>query len=267
MKSNADGSTSDAAAGGLAAGIFRKRNAGGHPDQLVCEAAGLEALRAAAAGSGIDVPQVLHVDAQSLTMTRIRAAAWTEDAWARLGAGLARIHAAANPRFGFARDNYLGLSPQANGFDESWGRFFLCRRLAFQVARIGDARLRRRCEQHLAQRSDRLCAFLDGERVSPSLVHGDLWNGNVLCGQDGRVWLIDPAPYYADADVDLAMTQLFGGFGPAFYAAYRGVRPEPPRYALKRRIYNLYHYLNHLNLFGAAYLPGCEDGWAALDEL
>jgi fructosamine-3-kinase len=98
-------------------------------------------------------------------------------------------------------------------------------------------------------------------------VHGDLWNGNVLCGEDERVWLIDPAAYRGDAEVDLAMTEMFGGFPTQFYAAYRACRPEPPNWTQKKRIYNLYHYLNHLNLFGHAYLGGCEAGFAVLEKI
>jgi len=246
---------------------FVKHNRSGYADQLLCEAHGLAVLREAAIGSGIDVPPVLHVDQRTLSMPRIRSGAGSDRQWTRLGQGLAAIHARTYPQFGFPRDNYLGLSPQPNACDERWSRFFLHRRLEFQVGRIADDQRRRRYAQTLREKSARLTAFLEAEPVKASLVHGDLWNGNVLCGDDGRVWLIDPAPYYGDADVDLAMTQMFGGFAPPFYAAYRRLRPESPRYPLKRRIYNLYHYLNHLNLFGDAYLDGCEDGWAALAEV
>jgi len=246
---------------------FVKHNRSAYPDQLLREARGLEALRAAAAGSGVDVPQVLQVDEATLTLPRIGATRCSPEQWVRLGRGLAAIHARPQPGFGFEEDNYIGLAPQRNGARASWGRFFLEQRLEFQVGRIEDARRRRQFAQVLARQAARLQAFLDAEAVAPSLVHGDLWSGNVLCGDDGRVWLIDPAPYRGDADVDLAMTRMFGGFPAAFYAAYRAQRPAAPAFARKAPIYNLYHYLNHLNLFGDAYLDGCESGLAALAAL
>jgi fructosamine-3-kinase len=88
-----------------------------------------------------------------------------------------------------------------------------------------------------------------------------------MCGDDGRVWLIDPAVYYGDSNVDLAMTEMFGGFPAEFYAAYRARRPEPKNWAIKKQIYNLYHYLNHLNLFGHAYLAPCEAGFVMFETL
>ena len=90
----------------------------------------------------------------------------------------------------------------------------------------------------------------------PSLLHGDLWSGNVITGNDGSAWLIDPAVYVGHAEADLAMTELFGGFSPAFYDAYKEAVSMPPGYGCRRDIYNLYHMLNHLNMFGRAYLSG-----------
>lgn len=89
----------------------------------------------------------------------------------------------------------------------------------------------------------------------------------MLCGEDGRVWLIDPACYFGDAEADLAMTEMFGGFPGEFYAAYRARRPQSSGWPLKKPLYNLYHYLNHLNLFGDAYLDGCEAGFAILEKI
>jgi fructosamine-3-kinase len=246
---------------------FVKRNQTRYEDHLLREAHGLDALRRAAHGSGIDVPEIIHVDHQSLVIPFVRAGRWTAAHWARLGRGLASIHAQPQTRFGFEEDNYIGLNPQPNAFSDSWGRFFLQQRLEFQVGLLADPRRQRHFSQRLRQRAMRIQEFLDGAPLFPSLVHGDLWNGNVLCGEDGRVWLIDPSPYYGDAEVDLAMTEMFGGFAADFYAAYRVCRPEPSTWPLKRRIYNLYHYLNHLNLFGDAYLDQCEAGFTALEKI
>jgi fructosamine-3-kinase len=246
---------------------FVKQNRSRYPDQLLCEARGLDALRRAATGTGIDVPQIIDVDQRTLTMGFIRSTGCSPEQWTKLGQGLASIHARPQARFGFDEDNYIGLNPQPNAFTDSWGGFFLQQRLEFQIGLIADPRRRGQFARYLQQKAVRLREFLDSEALSPSLLHGDLWNGNVLCGADGRVWLIDPATYNGDPDVDLAMTEMFGGFPAQFYAAYRARRPEPASYPLKKRIYNLYHYLNHLNLFGEAYLDGCESGLATLAQI
>jgi fructosamine-3-kinase len=246
---------------------FIKKNHSHYEDLLLREAHGLEALRRAAVGTGIDVPAAIRVAPETLVMPYIRTVRCSTAQWRRLGHGLATLHAQAQPRFGFEEDNYIGLNPQPNAFNDSWGGFFLQQRLAFQVGLIADQQRRRRFSQRLQQKAVRIQEFLDSESVFPSLVHGDLWNGNVLCGEDGRVWLIDPATYYGDAEVDLAMTEMFGGFPAEFYAAYRACRPESSTWSTKKGIYNLYHYLNHLNLFGDAYLGSCEAGFTMLEKI
>jgi fructosamine-3-kinase len=252
---------------------FIKRNQSHHEDILLREAHGLDVLRHAAVGTGIDVPAVIHVARETLVLPCIRTVRCSVAQWQRLGRGLAAIHAHAHEheqaqaRFGFEEDNYIGLNPQPNAFNDSWGGFFLQQRLAFQVGLVADRQRRRHFSQRLQQKAVRIQEFLDSEPVIPSLVHGDLWNGNVLCGEGGRVWLIDPAAYYGDAEVDLAMTEMFGGFPAEFYVAYRACRPESSTWSMKKGIYNLYHYLNHLNLFGDAYLGSCEAGFTMLEKI
>lgn len=248
-------------------GTFVKRNRSPYADWLVREAQGLEALRTAASRTGIGVPCVLGVDETALRLTRIDGASATREGWEILGRGLAAIHATSADAFGLGHDNYIGLNPQQNTRCPSWGDFFIGARLRFQLARVRDVKRRRRFEQRLSARAPRLKAFLDERCAHPGLVHGDLWSGNVLFDSQGRVWLIDPAVHFADPEVDLAMTAMFGGFPPAFHEAYRALRPRPPAQAQAARIYNLYHYLNHLNLFGDGYLDGCEDGFAAIDAI
>jgi fructosamine-3-kinase len=246
---------------------FVKKNSSRYADHLLCEAHGLEALNRALTGVDIDVPEVIHVDQNTLTLPLIQAVSCTAGHWKKLGEGLAAMHAQPQSRFGFDADNYIGLNPQPNAFNDSWGDFFLRRRLEYQVGLITERRRREQYSNCLGQRGRRLREFLDAQSPRPSLVHGDLWNGNVICGDHGRVWLIDPAAYYGDAEVDLAMTEMFGGFPTQFYAAYRAHRPEPRNWAQKKEIYNLYHYLNHLNLFGQAYLGGCDAGFAVLEKI
>jgi fructosamine-3-kinase len=246
---------------------FIKRNQSRYHDQLLREAHGLETLRRVAIGTAIDVPSVIHVDHHTLTLPLIRSTQCSAEQWRKLGEGLASIHSKPQQRFGFEEDNYIGLNPQRNAINDSWGDFFLRQRLGFQIDLIADQSRREYFSHRLRQRAARLGEFLDADQVSPSLLHGDLWNGNVLCSDDGRIWLIDPAPYYGDAEADLGMTELFGGFPAVFYSAYRARRPDSSSGPLKRRIYNLYHYLNHLNLFGDAYLDSCEAGFALLETL
>ena len=215
---------------------FVKRNRSPYPDQLLCEAHGLESLRRAAAGTGIDVPEVFEVGESSLQMARIHPARCQPAQWQRLGAGLARIHSLPQPAFGFDEDNHIGLNPQRNTRTARWSEFFIRNRLQFQIGLVQDRARRDEFERRLARGAARLAVFLERDNPQPSLLHGDLWNGNVLCGEDGRVWLIDPACYWGDSDADLAMTGMFGGFPRAFYAAYRALRPAPPGYPLKSRI-------------------------------
>ena len=139
---------------------------------------------------------------------------------------------------------------------DDWGAFFLDYRLKPQVRMIADSRVKAEFESRLAEHASALCGFLNRHCSHPSLLHGDLWAGNVLFDQDGP-WLIDPTVYYGDREADLSMTELFGGFSPAFYQAYDSVYPRSNAYEVKRPIYNLYHTLNHYNLFGGSYLGTC----------
>lgn len=154
---------------------------------------------------------------------------------------LATLHRSTGPRYGWQKDNWIGLAPQPNAWSDDWAQFFVEYRLAPQARRAGIALpdVKRLLEDH---------------HPAPSLLHGDLWSGNVGFTPEGPV-LFDPAVYYGDREADLAMTELFGGFAPAFYAAYREALPLPEGYELRKHVYNVYHLLNHLNLFGSGYLP------------
>jgi fructosamine-3-kinase len=172
---------------------------------------------------------------------------------AALGRALAALHRSTAPRFGWHRDNTIGTTPQANGWDDVWARFFGERRLAPQLAlaaRHGHGgALQRDGERLLAA----LPSLLRGHRPVPSLLHGDLWSGNAARLASGEPVVFDPAVYCGDREADLAMTELFGGFGADFHAAYREAWPLDAGYGTRRTLYNLYHVLNHLNLFGGGY--------------
>jgi protein-ribulosamine 3-kinase len=159
--------------------------------------------------------------------------------WAALGRMLALLHRQTGPRYGWHRDNFIGRSPQANGGCDDWNEFWWTRRLQPQLERAG-------------LRADFLRNALNDHRPAPSLLHGDLWSGNAGFIDEGPV-IFDPAVYYGDREADLAMTELFGGFAPEFYAAYDAAFPRDPGYEQRKPLYNLYHLLNHLNLFGGGY--------------
>ena len=158
---------------------------------------------------------------------------------------LAAAHREAGPRFGWSRDNYIGSTPQANGWCDDWAEFWRERRLRPQLE------LAARKGFNLG-RIDPV-PVLQNHKPQPALLHGDLWSGNAGFTADGPV-VLDPAVYYGDREADLAMTELFGGFPREFYDAYNKAWPLESGYPRRKHLYNLYHLLNHLNLFGGGYL-------------
>lgn len=175
-----------------------------------------------------------------------------------LGQGLAAMHRHSSGKFGWARDNTIGATPQVNEFSSNWIQFWHEHRLGYQLqlarANGHTGKLQTRGEQLMAE----LAIFFPGPLPVPSLLHGDLWSGNYAFDSAGQPLLFDPAVYYGDRETDLAMTELFGGFSATFYAAYREAYPLDPGYATRKILYNLYHILNHLNLFGGGYLNQAE---------
>lgn len=177
---------------------------------------------------------------------------------AALGRQLAALHRQQADGFGWWRDNSIGSSPQYNRWHADWPGFWAEQRLAPQLAlaagRVGAERLQALGERLLAV----LPALFEGYRPLPSLLHGDLWSGNHGYTEQGKPVLFDPAVYYGDRETDLAMTELFGGFGADFYAAYQAAWPLAPGYANRKTLYNLYHVLNHYTLFGGGYAGQAE---------
>ena len=175
-----------------------------------------------------------------------------------LGRQLAALHARPQPYFGWYRDNTIGSTPQINDRCDDWAEFWGERRLGFQLklaARNGyTGALQRRGEELRSRLGD----FFTSYRPTPALLHGDLWGGNASCTVNGEPVIFDPAVYYGDREADLAMTELFGGFSERFYAAYRETLPLDGGYPQRRTLYNLYHVLNHLNLFGGGYRAQAE---------
>ena len=213
------------------------------------EADGLAALRAS---NTLAVPRVFFIGENCLLMEDLMPVAPGNAFWELLGRQLAQLHQQPGPHFGFHRDNFIGLSPQSNRVTQNGYEFFAeCRLLAQGQAALDRGLLSAAQMRQL----DSLCTKLP-ERIPdlPAvLIHGDLWSGNLMANAEGEPALIDPAAHWGWALADLAMTQLFGGFAEAFYEAYLAELPAHEHWQESAPVLNLYHQLNHLNLFGLTY--------------
>ena len=171
------------------------------------------------------------------------------NSWQKMGRNLASMHrATSSSGFGWKQNNTIGSTPQINNWTTNWVEFYATHRLGYQF------QLANRKGGHFPQQEELLAALPQlCHQVQPSLVHGDLWGGNAACTEGGEPVIFDPATYYGDREVDIAMTELFGGFPAAFYQAYSDAFPLESGYEQRKTLYNLYHILNHFNLFGGGY--------------
>ena len=239
--------------------FFVKTNAAAAQSMFEAEAAGLADL---AASKTVRVPQPLGfgiaADRAFLVLEYLPLSRCEGRALEALGRQLAALHRLPQPFFGWRRDNTIGSTPQANNCSNDWITFWRERRLGFQLdlaARNGyRGALLRRGEQLQLRFASLFAAY----QPQPALLHGDLWSGNIGCVISGEPVIFDPACYYGDREADLAMTELFSGFSAGFYAAYREALPLDAGYPHRRTLYNLYHVLNHLNLFGGGYRAQAE---------
>jgi fructosamine-3-kinase len=241
--------------------FFLKSNPSPLPGMFEREA---EALAALAGPGVIRVPRPVATGggdgaAPFIVMEYIEEGRPGRGFFADFGASFARLHQEAQAqRFGFDHDNYIGSTPQPNGWMDDWVAFWRERRLGFQ---LGLARKRGLSDSEMDRLGDtlmeRLPEVIGQPDEPPCLLHGDLWSGNFLADADGRPVLIDPAAYYGRREADLAMTMVFGGFHGDFYKAYEDVWPLADGSRDRLEVYKLYHYLNHLNLFGSSYYSSC----------
>ncbi len=224
-----------------------------------------EGLRALAAAEAIRIPEVLAVSEEALVLELIREATKKPGFAEAFGQGFAKLHNHRARTCGFPHDNYIGSTRQLNAplhssWDEAgkddgsaWPEFFMERRLRFQARLAVSNGYGHEFEQLLDEAELRIVELLSSAIEVPCILHGDLWGGNYIVDDRGEACLIDPAVYYGHREADLAMTRLFGGFEPSFYDAYAEASPLAPGHEDRLPIYQLYHVLNHLNLFGSGY--------------
>lgn len=237
---------------------FVKTNGASKLPIFEAEAEGLSALRAT---QTIGVPAPLcwgeAAGTAYLVLEFIESGPGGQVGQIQAGQQLAALHQHTAQRFGWQRNNSIGATFQSNDWQNNWIDFWREQRLGFQLnlaARNGySGKLQDKGEQLLGK----LDALID-HAPQASLLHGDLWGGNITFDEQGQPVIFDPAVYYGDRETDLAMTELFGGFSPDFYAAYKEAWPLPPGYMVRKHLYNLYHILNHLNLFGGGYASQAE---------
>jgi len=232
------------------------------PERLAmfeAEAAGLQALTQAQA---IRVPKLIvcgkTTDHAFLVLEHIALNNLNTRSEQLLGQQLARLHLQKQAYFGWHRDNTIGSTTQINGQYHDWITFWQEQRLKPQLTLAAANGYGSRLQTLGEKLCTNLKPLFSGYQPQPALVHGDLWSGNVASDEQGNPVIYDPACYFGDRETDLAMTKLFGGFSPAFYQAYQAVYPLAPGYARRKTLYNLYHILNHLNLFGQSYLHQAE---------
>lgn len=233
---------------------FVKLNRADRLEMFEAEAEGLSAL-AQAQAIKVPLPVCSGIEDQQayLVMEYFEGGGGNSGATERFGQQLADLHRHTSDQYGWYRDNTIGSTPQPNTPANDWVTFWREQRLGFQLALAGQqgasGSLLRKGEA-LLERMDEL---FRSYQPKPSLLHGDLWSGNYAVTRQGEPIIFDPAVYYGDREADLAMTELFGGFSQRFYAAYNEAWPLDNGYSVRKTFYNLYHILNHFNMFGGGY--------------
>ncbi len=213
-----------------------------------------EALGELQATCTIRVPKPLlvgHFDAQSFLILEDLEFASSKSNWSLMGKQLAQLHRHSNEQHGWHRDNTIGLTQQKNQLTKNWADFFCSQRLAPQLEHSQQQGYSIANTEVVLENTQRI---LGNHTPEPSLLHGDLWSGNAGFLTDGTPVIYDPATYYGDRETDIAFTEFFGGFPSSFYQAYQNEWPLEATYDQRKDLYNLYHVLNHLNLFGRSYL-------------
>ena len=243
---------------------FVKVNDAAHVAMFESESDGLNAI---AATQAMRVPNPIATGVAGswsfLVLEILNFHSGMQPSWAQMGRALAKLHrcSSSDARFGWHRDNFIGATPQPNGWSRDWVTFWREQRLGFQFKLAAEKGARFHGADRLQAGIEKLLAE---HAPQPSMLHGDLWSGNVGFIEKGAPVIFDPACYFGDRECDLAFTRLFGGFSPAFYAAYEAEWPLPFDWRRREMLYNLYHVLNHWNLFGGSYRQQAQ---CMIDEL
>ena len=239
--------------------FFVKMN---RPSLLAMFEAEAQGLQEMAATESVRVPEVIcygTADGHSyLVLEYIPLGSLRGHAAGLLGERLARMHRVEQPYFGWHIDNTIGDTPQINDRHDDWVSFWQQERLQKQLEFAAKNGFRGRVQQRGEALLADIPIFFESYQPQPSLLHGDLWGGNAAADDQGNPVIFDPACYYGDREADLAMTELFGGFGHDFHAAYRGEYAVDEGYSVRKTLYNLYHILNHANMFGGGYTGQAE---------
>ncbi|MEP4533275.1 MAG: fructosamine kinase family protein [Cyclobacteriaceae bacterium] len=234
--------------------FFIKYQNGYYPDIFEKEAQGLACL---ADSNTLHVPKVLghgKIDnTHFLLLEFIEKGTPSGNFWESFGEGLAMLHSCTSNKFGLEVDNYIGRLPQINNPQDNWVDFFYEHRIGYQVNYgIKNGLIPRDIQDDIEKLYPKLSSIFPN--AEPSLLHGDLWSGNFICGQNSKPYIFDPAVYYGHREMEIAMTRLFGGFDLRFYQSYQSNFPLEPGYEDRTELCNLYPLLVHANLFGGSYL-------------
>lgn len=217
-----------------------------------------KSLRALTATRTVRIPEVLDVGDNWLLLEWLEPGRGSASTWSDLGRSMAALHRFRGEAFGWQHDNWIGSLPQANSRQDRWFLFWRDERLAPQWQRARESGFFTAHDDAMVH--DLFAALADllaaGDTDGPSLLHGDLWNGNTHIVATGEAAILDPSCYYGHREVDLAMASLFGGFSDDFFAAYNRAWPLAPGWRKRRHAYQLYYLLVHVNLFGASYVGG-----------
>ncbi|TAJ06675.1 fructosamine kinase [Marinilabiliaceae bacterium JC017] len=224
-------------------------------NMFIKEANGLNELAKAKATK---IPKVIHTTEEFLLLEHVPTSHKTDDCFRLFGHQLAQLHKYRSQFYGFHEDNFIGTNIQPNIPNKKekndWPTFYFNKRLLFQFKLAETNNYTDPAFRKLfIKLENKTNEILSSAKEPPSLLHGDLWNGNLMADMDGQPVLIDPAVYYGNREADLAMTRLFGGFSPEFYSSYQQTYPLLAGWEYRLNIYLLYHVLNHLNLFGKSY--------------
>jgi len=240
---------------GHGVGYFVKLNAADRLDMFAAEGAGLSEI---VNSHTIRAPRpVCHGTvntASYIVMEYIAPGTGNNDSYTTLGQQLAAMHHITRKQFGWDRDNTIGSTPQINNCNVSWIEFWREHRLGYQLELATRNGYGRQLQQEGERLLEQFPSLFTNYEPLPSLLHGDMWSGNYAVDTQGIPYIFDPAVYFGDRETDIAMTELFGGFPAPFYRAYEEAFPLDRDYRVRKKLYNLYHILNHLNLFGGGYL-------------